>query len=73
MRLLLYLLLGIILYRFIVRFLLPLFQITKMTGSQLRRMQREMEEMQQRADGREQRPAKETKRGDYIDYEEIKQ
>jgi hypothetical protein len=71
MKILLYLLLGIVLFRFVFYFLLPLFRVTHMAGTKLRNLQREMEEMQRR-NRREPPPVRESKQGDYIDYEEIK-
>ncbi len=57
--------------RFIFRFVLPVFQITRMTQDKLRQMQEEMERTQ-----RQQQPNRNTqnhvKEGDYIDYEEVK-
>lgn len=56
--------------RFIFRFVLPVFQITRMTQDKLRQMQEEMERNQRQ----QSRPNAQTqvKEGDYIDYEEIK-
>ncbi len=56
--------------RFIFRFVLPVFQITRMTQDKLRQMQEEMERTQQQ----QSRPNSQSrvKEGDYIDYEEVK-
>lgn len=68
----LYFLLFFFLFRFIIRFLFPLFQITRLTNQKLRTMQREMEGMQQGRDNTPQKPQREKKQGEYIDYEEVK-
>jgi hypothetical protein len=60
-----------LLFRFLFRFLLPVFRITAATNGRLRQMQDQMREAQ--------RKANETivknnvkKEGDYIDYEEVR-
>ncbi len=64
---------GGILFRVFFRFILPVFRITSVTGSRIRQMQQQMNEMQQRANAdntaapRKRRPQE----GDYIDYEEV--
>lgn len=59
------------LLRFISRFVLPVFKITKMTSDRLRDMQRQMEDMDKKVNNNSrQRPS--VKEGDYVDYEEIK-
>jgi len=57
--------------RFIFRFVLPVFQITRMTQDKLRRMQEEMERNQQQNQSRPNTQSR-VKEGDYIDYEEVK-
>lgn len=61
----------ILIVRFIIRFVLPVFQITSMTQEKLRRMQEEMERSQQQQQAK-QSPRNNVKEGDYIDYEEVK-
>lgn len=60
----------VMLYRFLARFILPVFQITKLTSQRLRDMQQQMEDMQQKVNtgNHNAKP----KNGDYIDYEEVK-
>lgn len=57
--------------RFIIRFVLPVFQITRMTQEKLRRMQEEMERTQQQQQAGQNTNSR-VKEGDYIDYEEVK-
>ena len=57
-------------YRFVVRFLFPVFHITKVTSERMRQMQKQMEEMQQKSNANQSPP--QAKEGDYIDYEEVK-
>jgi len=59
-----------LLYRFVVRFLFPVVHITKTTSKHLRDMQQKMEEMQQKQQAPKSKP--QVKDGDYIDYEEVK-
>jgi hypothetical protein len=69
----LYFLLFSFLFRLIFRFLLPLFQITRLTNQKLRHMQREMDEMQRgKNHAPPQQPRQSKKQGEYIDYEEVK-
>ena len=73
MKFILYFILFFFLFRFVVRFLLPLFQITRMTSHKLREMQREMNDMQQSGKNKsEPQRMRESRQGDYIDYEEVK-
>ena len=60
------------LYRFLARFLLPVFQITKATSQRLREMQQQMNDMQQKTNDKNNIGDKKTKDGDYIEYEEVK-
>lgn len=61
----------ILISRFVLRFLFPVFQITRMTQSKLREMQEQMENMQRQEQAKPQ-PNNRVKEGDYIDYEEVK-
>lgn len=57
--------------RFIIRFVTPLLQISRLTQDRLKKMQEQMNNMQQNA----QKPpinSKKPKNGEYIDYEEVK-
>lgn len=58
-----------ILFRFIIRFLIPLFRVTKVAQQKMREMQDQMDSMNQ-----QQTPNKRStvKSGDYIEYEEVK-
>jgi hypothetical protein len=58
-------------YRFLARFVLPVFQLTKMTSDRLRQMERQMQEQNNAANvGTKGRPK--PLDADYIDYEEVK-
>jgi predicted Holliday junction resolvase-like endonuclease len=57
--------------RFILRFVVPIFQVTRMTQSKLREMQEQMQNMQ-RQEHAKAKTHNTVKEGDYIDYEEIK-
>ena len=57
--------------RFIVRFVTPLLQISRLTQDRLKKMQNQMNDMQQK----DQKPpvsAKKPNKEEYIDYEEVK-
>lgn len=74
MKYILYFILFFYLFRFIRRFLLPLFYVTRQTGVHMRRMQEQMNNMQQKQQA-PQPPRREKPRqvdGTYIDYEEVK-
>jgi hypothetical protein len=60
-----------LLLRFLVRYIIPVFRITSMTGDRLRQMQDQMNNMERKAN---EHNAKATvkKEGDYIDYEEVR-
>ena len=61
----------VVLYRFVTRFVLPVFKMTKTASDHMRKMQQQMQDMQQQA---QQGPSRAGKHldGDYIEYEEIK-
>lgn len=65
----------VVLYRFVTRFVMPIFKMTKAAGAQMRKMQQQMQDMQQQADT-QQRPSSSGPSkhidGDYIEYEEVK-
>ncbi len=65
---------GIIL-RFVMKFLMPVFQVSRMAHRQMTDMKKKMDEMQQKKNSFE--PKKQQSRdtkldGEYIDYEEVK-
>jgi len=60
-------------YRILSRFIFPVVRITSHANDAMRKMQEQMNEMNQRMN--EKQPSKNTpvqKKGDYIDYEELK-
>lgn len=61
----------VLITRFVLRFVLPLFQITRMTQDKLKQMQQQMEDMQKREQAKANTRSR-VKEGDYIDYEEVK-
>jgi hypothetical protein len=67
-RIILFVIVGYMLYKFATRFLMPIMKITKMTSNHLHEMRQKMEHMEQKQNHQT------TKRvdGDYIDYEEVK-
>ena len=69
MRYLGYILLAIILYRFVTRFLIPVAKVTRQTSRKMREMQDAMQQMQQQPPKAEKPKPVE---GTYIDYEEVK-
>jgi hypothetical protein len=62
------------LFRFVFRFLLPLFQITGAAQERLRQMQKQMDEMQKKPDSNTAKATSKPRHvdGDYIEYEEVK-
>lgn len=70
-----YLFLGLALYflfRFIVRFVIPVARVTRMASSRMREMQDQMNQMQQQANNPNPAPKPKPVDGEYIDYEEVK-
>lgn len=61
----------VVLYRFLARYILPIFHITRMAGNHLQKMQKQMEQMDQQNNTR-QNSSQKANKGDYIDYEEVK-
>jgi hypothetical protein len=82
LRVILWILVGYFVYRFVFNFLLPIFRVSRQMKRQVREFQSHMQQAQQQqyqANGQQQaaphqqRPAHPTeKAGDYIDFEEIK-
>jgi uncharacterized membrane protein (DUF106 family) len=65
---------GIIL-RFVLRFLMPVFQVSRMAHRQMTDMKKKMEEMnQQQSKAQDTKYSRKDSRieGEYIDYEEVK-
>ncbi len=67
-RFVLFLLILFLVIRFVMRFVLPVMKITRMTHSHMNDMRRKMEEMEQKQNA----PRQKRVDGDYIDYEEVK-
>jgi type II secretory pathway component PulM len=61
----------ILILRFVFRFLLPVFQITRSAQQKMKQMQEQMNEMQQ-AQTHPPKARPTTRPGDYIEYEEVK-
>ena len=57
-------------FRFIVRFVFPILQITRTAQKRMQQMQKQMEDMQKPHNPPAQ--SNKVKEGDYIEYEEIK-
>ena len=73
LKILLWAVLLIILFRFITRIVWPIFKVTRMASKRMREMQEQMQEMEQKANTSHQPgTTSQVKEGDYIDYEEIK-
>jgi len=61
----------VVLYRFLARYILPIFHITRMAGDHLQKMQKQMEQMDQK-NSTGNTSSQRVNKGDYIDYEEVK-
>lgn len=73
LKILLWAVLLIILFRFITRIVWPIFKVTRMASKRMREMQQQMQEMEQKAHTNQKTDTSyQVKEGDYIDYEEIK-
>lgn len=61
-------------YRFIFRFVLPIYRATKTASDRMRQMKQQMDDMQTKANtnARPSNKPPQPKDGDYIDYEEVK-
>jgi len=70
LRILLWSFILVMVFRFIVKFVFPILQITRSAQKRMRQMQQQMEDMQQQSN----QTASQTKvkEGDYIEYEEVK-
>ncbi|MGN6567717.1 MAG: hypothetical protein ACTHJ0_07185 [Flavipsychrobacter sp.] len=62
----------VVLYRFLARYILPIFHITRMAGDHLQKMQKQMEQMDQQQNNAHNTSSQRVNKGDYIDYEEVK-
>lgn len=69
-RFVLFLFILFLIIRFLMRFLLPVFKITRMTHQKMNEIKKQMDYMQQN-NGNNKRAGKHID-GDFIDYEEIK-
>lgn len=70
LRFVLFLVILFLVIRFVMRFLLPIMKVTRMTHQHMNDMRKKMEEMQQgNSTGPQQHKRVD---GDYIDYEEVK-
>ncbi|PZF73887.1 hypothetical protein [Taibaiella soli] len=74
LRMIVYTLGFILLYRLIVNFILPVFRMTKLANERVRQMQDQMNNMQQsnQYNNNHHQASQRIKEGDYIDYEEVK-
>lgn len=74
LRMIVYTLGFILLYRLIVNFILPVFRMSKLASERVRQMQDQMNNMQQQSNqyNGHQQTSQRIKEGDYIDYEEVK-
>lgn len=75
----LWILLGYFLYRFVFGFLLPIFKVGRQMKRQVREFQSQMNQAQQQSGYQQQAASQQTqasspkeKTGDYIDFEEIR-
>lgn len=59
-------------YRFLFRFVIPIFRATKMASDRMQQMQQQMNEMQNKANAKPDNKPPQMKEGDYIEYEEVK-
>lgn len=71
LRFILWSILLTIIFRFIVRFLFPLFNITRAVTQKMRDMQSQMDHLNQQQQ-QQKNPAATPKQGEYIEYEEVK-
>jgi len=67
-RFVLFLFILFLVIRFIMRFVMPIMKLTRMTHSHMNDMRKKMEDMQQQVNT----PRPKRVDGDYIDYEEVK-
>lgn len=68
LRFVLFLLIIFLVIRFMMRFLLPVFKITRMTHQKMNEMKKQMDQMQHNTGKRSGKHIE----GDFIEYEEIK-
>jgi hypothetical protein len=67
-RIILFVIIGYMIYKFATRFLMPIMKITKMTHGHMNEMRKKMENMEQQHQNQRSKRVD----GDYIDYEEVK-
>jgi hypothetical protein len=70
-RIILWSIVIVVVLRFITRFLFPLLNITKAVTHKMREMQAQMDRLNQQQQ-QQQRANTASKKGEYIDYEEVK-
>ncbi len=57
--------------RFVLRFVTPLLQISRITQDRLKQMQQQMDDMHQNNNRTRSQESTKAKKGEYIDYEEV--
>ena len=74
-RVITWIIVAVVIYRILNKYILPIFRISSAASSHMRKMQEQMNEMNRQMNenaNRNNQPKKVKKDGDYIDYEEIK-
>lgn len=64
--------LVLLIFRFIIKYVAPIFQMTRMAQSRMKQMQDQMEQMQQKEQPKKNTSQAKAVDGEYIDYEEVK-
>ncbi len=72
LRFFLFLLIFFVVIRFVLRFLLPVFKITRMTHQKMNEMKKQMDHMQGNPGSGAKTRQKKQVEGDYIEFEEVK-
>ena len=67
-----YVIIICIVYYLLTRFVFPIFRITMTANSKMKQMQDKINEMEQKHNQTQPQKASGGKKGDYIDYEEVK-
>ena len=60
-----------VIYSLLSRYIFPVFRITSSTNDHLKKMQEQLKEMDKKLN-QQNKAARKVKKGDYIDYEELK-
>ncbi len=74
-RIITWIIVGVVVYRVLDRFVLPIFRISSAASSHMRQMQDQMNEMNRKMNANQPPPPPQkmvAKEGDYIDYEDVK-